>query len=117
MQAHRDRAHRLRVVRAQEQNGAVIDRGDADVHEVDLRLVGKSAGDVLLEADPQADESLSEQLALLLLLERAVELVVREEPLAQEKRAQMRAGLVVEKLMVEACRPHWLAYRVSGRPA
>src|SRR5205823_9460263 len=62
--------------------------------------------DVGLEADPEANERLAEQLALLTLLERLVELFVREQSLAQQERAELRAGLVVEELVVEACRPH-----------
>src|SRR5207253_7457161 len=96
---------------AQELDGAPVDRGDADVDEVDLRLLPEHARDVALEADPQADERLAEQLAVLLLLERAVELLVGQQALAKQERAEVRARLVVEKLVVQACRPHRGSYR------
>src|SRR5262249_44835360 len=76
------------------------------VDELDPRLLAEHARDVVLEADTEPDEGLTEQLALLLLLERAVELGVREQTLAQEQRAEVRARLVVEEGVVEACLPH-----------
>jgi len=49
---------------------------------------------------------------LLALLERAVELVVREQPRAQQQRAEMRARLVLEKGVVKACGPRRPKYRL-----
>ena len=65
----------------------------------------------------QPHERLAEELALLLLLERLVELLVRDQALAQQQGAQVRAGLVVEKGVVEARWPHVSRYRDFGRAA
>ena len=112
MEPHGDRVHADGVALAQELDGPPVDGRDVDVREVDLRLLAEHACDVGLEADPEANERLAEQLALLALLERLVELFVREQSLAQQERAELRAGLVVEELVVEACRPH--RKQVSG---
>ena len=74
----------------------MVDGGDADVDELDAGLLGQHARDVVLEADAQPHERLAEQLALLRLLECAVELLVRDQALAQQQRAQVRARLVFE---------------------
>ena len=49
---------------------------------------------------------LAEELTLLLLLQRLVELFVRDQALAQQQGAEVRAGLVLEEGVVQACRPH-----------
>jgi hypothetical protein len=102
----RDRAQLLGLAPRKHLDGAVVDGGDADVDELDVRLLGEHAGDVVLEAEAEADERFTEQLARLLLLECLVELLVGDETLAQEERAEVRAGLVVEEAVVETCRPH-----------
>src|ERR1041385_6789552 len=106
MEADRDCAHLHRVALAQKLDSTAVDRGYADVDELDLRLIAEDARDVVLEADAQADERLAEQLAGLLLRECPIELLVADEALAQQDRAEVRARLVLEKLMVEACLPH-----------
>ena len=64
-----------------------------------LRLLGQHAGDVVLEAEPQADERLAEQLARLLVLESLVELLVRHETLAQQAaRPRCERGSFSKKL-------------------
>ena len=60
------------------------------------------AGDVVLEADPQPNERLAEQLALLLLLERAVELLVRQKALAQRAARRGASEARSRKLVVKA---------------
>jgi hypothetical protein len=112
VQPDRDRAELLGLPPRQHRDRADVDRGDSDVHELQVRLLGQDACDVVLEADPQPDERLAEQLALLALLEGAVELVVREQPLAQQQRAEMRARLVFEKGVVKSCGPHRPRYRL-----
>src|SRR4029078_9625999 len=80
--------------------------GDADVDEVDVGLLAQDAGDVVLEAETQPYERLAEELTLLLRLQRLCELFVRDQALAQQQGAEVRAGLVLEEGVVQACRPH-----------
>ena len=116
MEPDRDRPQLLRLCPGEQLDGPVVDGGDPDVDEVDVGLLGQHAGDVVLEAEAQPHQRLAEELALLLLLERLVELLVRDQALAQQQRAQVRAGLVLEKGVVQACRPHVRRYR-DFRPA
>src|SRR5207342_2116120 len=95
----------LSLAPGEQLGGPMVDRGHADVDELDIGLLGQNAGDVVLEAEPKADERLAEELALLLLLERPVEVLVRDEPLAQQERSEVGAGLVVEETVVETCGP------------
>jgi len=71
----------------------------------------RTRADFVLEADAQPDKRLAEQLSLLLFFERPLELGVREQALAQEESAHVRAGLVLEEAVVQSCRPHLATYR------
>src|SRR5207244_11991356 len=100
------RVHLLPRALAQHAHGARIDPADRDVDEVDVRLLRQYAGDVVFEADPQPAERLAEQFVRLALGQGLIELFVRDETLAQQERAQVRARLVAEKRVVQTCRPH-----------
>ena len=73
----------------QQVHGPGVDSADRDVDEVHVRLFGEDAGDVVLEADPQPAERFAEQLARHAVGEGLVELLVRDETLAQQQCTQL----------------------------
>src|SRR5947207_716420 len=55
--------HGLGQLERKQLDRPMVDRGDADVDELDLRLLAEDACDVVLETDPQSHERLAQQLA------------------------------------------------------
>ena len=91
-------ADRQRTVAAHDRLGQELDRfgldlGREDVHELEAPLLGERARQVGGRGPTVVDEDVADAPAgIVFLLERGVELLARDDAVADEKRAQLHPG-------------------------